>query len=227
MSASLIVPTPAVPLPVPALPIPPPASLLPLHLQPAPFSSPLLTPSASGQILTLSVAVSALTKPAVQVMVSLGAQRFDSRYFMPSVMVLFTLQMQLFGLIAYHELDSMSVEKHALFALFSLCCVASVWIGSRNPGDERRWYLDMPNEEGSPCAYPADCNMSVAAFNDEGQRGMEEGQRGNESRESRERRSVACQDVPAHRPQSPGFQTGSPLAGRDTLETGMVAGWGV
>jgi hypothetical protein len=160
-------------------------------------------------------------------MVSLGAQRFDSRYFMPSVMVLFTLQMQLFGLIAYHELDSMSVEKHALFALFSLCCVASVSIGSRNPGDERRWYLDMPNEEGSPCAYPADCNMSVAAFNDEGQRGMEEGQRGNESRESRERRSVACQDVPAHRPQSPGFQTGSPLAGRDTLETGMVAGWGV
>ena len=148
-------------------------------------------------------------------MVSLGAQRFDSRYFMPSVMVLFTLQMQLFGLIAYHELDSMSVEKQALFALFSLCCVASVWIGSRNPGDERRWYLDMPNEEGSPCAYPADCDMSVAPFNEEGQRGNN-------------RWSVACQDFPAHRPQSSGFsQTGSPLAGRDKLETGMVAGWGV
>jgi len=177
----------------------------------------------SGQILTPSVAVFALSKPAVQVMVSLGAQRFDSRYFMPSVMVLFTLQMQLFGLIAYHELDSMSVEKQALFALFSLCCVASVWIGSRNPGDERRRYLDMPNEVGgSFCAYPADCNMSVAPFNEKGQRGSEEGQRGND------RWSVACQDFPAHRPQSPSFsQTGSPLAGRDKLETGMVAGWRV
>ena len=70
-------------------------------------------------------------------MVSLGAQRFDSRYFMPSVMVLFTLQMQLFGLIAYRELDSLGEEKRALFALFSLCCVASVWIASRNPGERR------------------------------------------------------------------------------------------
>jgi len=70
-------------------------------------------------------------------MVSLGAQRFDSRYFMPGVMVLFTLQMQLFGLIAYRELDSLGEEKRWLFALFSLCCVASVWIASRNPGERR------------------------------------------------------------------------------------------
>ena len=67
------------------------------------------------------------------VMVSKGAQRFDGRYFMPAVMVLFTLQMQLFGLIAYHELDSMGAGRLVLFALFSACCVASVWIGARNP----------------------------------------------------------------------------------------------
>lgn len=70
-------------------------------------------------------------------LLGLGSRKFNNRFFMPSVNMLFSLVLQFFGAVAFREFESTLLAHCVICFLFSCICFSSVCIAAIGSEDNR------------------------------------------------------------------------------------------
>lgn len=70
-------------------------------------------------------------------LLGLGTRKYNNRFFMPSVNMLFSLVLQFFGAVAFREFEATLLAHCIICFLFSMICFASVCIAAIGSEDNR------------------------------------------------------------------------------------------